>query len=906
MARLLRRRRRRPGPGQGALPADEAAGAGAAPSRSTSPPPSRRPTSTPSRPTPNRGSPATSTRSAGSAPTSAGTRPPWWCGPTRRSEGIGGHLSTYASSAALYEVGFNHFFRGKADGGFGDQVYFQGHASPGIYARAFVEGRLTEEQLDHFRQDASGAGLPSYPHPRTLPDFWEFPTVSMGLGPIAAIYQAHVNRYLHLRRLVDTSASRVWCFVGDGEMDEPESIGALGVAGREHLDNLIFVVNCNLQRLDGPVRGNGKIIQELEALFRGAGWNVIKVIWGSRWDALLAKDVDGVLLDRMNTTVDGEYQKLATESGAYIREHFFGPDPRLRKMVEDLSDDELVSLPRGGHDYRKLYAAYKLATEQRGAPTVILAKTIKGWTLGPEIEARNATHQIKKMTKAQLRALRDRLYLTDDIPDAALEGDPPYVRPAEGSDAMEYLRARGRVLDGPLPGPGGAPCAHRSAPTPRCSRSSPRGRANRRCPRRWCSPACCATSCATRPSGRSSRPSSRTRPAPSGSRRSSPRRRSTRPKARTTCRSTPTCRSTTPRARRARCSRRGSPRRARCRRSSPWRRPTPPGASPWCPCTSSIPCSDSSVWATCSGCSVTCAAAASWPAARRGGRRSWAKGSSTTTGSRPCSPRPTRPPWSTTPPSPTRWPSSWRRPSRRCSGPAPRDRFWYLTLYNETYPMPPLPTADADAVRKGIVDGLYRFSAAPEVGGTTRCGRRCASRARCGAWPSRRSRCWPSATAWPRTPGPSRLGRGLRTDALEVERWNRLHPDAPPRAALVTSALGKGPDPVVAITDYMRARAGPGVALRRTTLRLARHGRLRPLRRPRGLADALRGRRGPPRRRRAPAAGAERAGGARARGQGHRRSRACSRRRCRPSGCDRGHERGQHLLRAVGHRQAQA
>ncbi len=368
-----------------------------------------------------------------------------------RTEGIGGHLSTYASSAALYEVGFNHFFRGKADGGFGDQVFFQGHASPGIYARAYVEGRLTEKELDNYRHEVAGGGLPSYPHPRSLPDFWEFPTVSMGLGPINAIYQAHVNRYLNLRRLVDTSASRVWCFVGDGEMDEPESIGALGVAGREHLDNLIFVVNCNLQRLDGPVRGNGKIIQELEAVFRGAGWNVIKVIWGSRWDALLAKDVDGVLLDRMNTTVDGEYQKLAVESGAYIREHFFGPDPRLRKLVEDLSDDELRTLPRGGHDYRKLYAAYKLATEQKGSPTVILAKTIKGWTLGPEIEARNATHQIKKMTKAQVRALRDRLYMTDDIPDSALEGDPPYIRPAEGSDAMEYLRARGRVLDGPLP-----------------------------------------------------------------------------------------------------------------------------------------------------------------------------------------------------------------------------------------------------------------------------------------------------------------------------------------------------------------------------------------------------------------------------------------------------------------------
>ncbi len=282
-----------------------------------------------------------------------------------RTEGIGGHLSTYASSAALYEVGFNHFFRGKSDGGAGDQVFIQGHASPGIYARAFVEGRLTEEQLNNYRHEVGGNGLPSYPHPRAMPEFWEFPTVSMGLGPINAIYQAHVNRYLHQRHLVDTSASRVWCFVGDGEMDEPESIGALGVAGREHLDNLIFVVNCNLQRLDGPVRGNGKIIQELEAVYRGAGWNVIKVIWGSRWDALLAKDVDGVLMDRMNTTVDGEYQKLAVESGAYIREHFFGPDPRLRRMVEDLSDDDLVNLPRGGHDYRKLYAAYKLATEQQ-------------------------------------------------------------------------------------------------------------------------------------------------------------------------------------------------------------------------------------------------------------------------------------------------------------------------------------------------------------------------------------------------------------------------------------------------------------------------------------------------------------------------------------------------------------
>src|SRR5271169_3865155 len=369
-----------------------------------------------------------------------------------RTEGIGGHLSTYASSAALYEVGFNHFFRGKADGGFGDQVFFQGHASPGIYARAFVEGRLTEKELDNFRHEVGGDGLPSYPHPRSLPDFWEFPTVSMGLGPIAAIYQAHVNRYLNHRRLVDTSGSRVWCFVGDGEMDEPESVGALGVAGREHLDNLIFVVNCNLQRLDGPVRGNGKIIQELEAVFRGAGWNVIKVIWGSRWDELIARDIDGVLLDKMNTTVDGEFQKYAVESGAYIREHFFGPDPRLRRLVEHLSDEELQALPRGGHDYRKLYAAYKLATEQVGQPTVILAKTVKGWTLGPEIEARNATHQIKKMTKPQLLALRDRLYLQDEIPDNALDAEqPPYYRPPEGSAAHDYLMGRRKVLAGSLP-----------------------------------------------------------------------------------------------------------------------------------------------------------------------------------------------------------------------------------------------------------------------------------------------------------------------------------------------------------------------------------------------------------------------------------------------------------------------
>jgi pyruvate dehydrogenase E1 component len=369
-----------------------------------------------------------------------------------KHEGIGGHLASYASSASLVEVGFNHFFRGKDDGGSGDQIYFQGHASPGVYARAFIEGRLSEEQLDNFRQEIGGNGLSSYPHPRLMPDFWEFPTVSMGLGPINAIYQARFNRYLLNRRVADTSQSRVWAFLGDGETDEPESLGALSLAGREQLDNLIFVVNCNLQRLDGPVRGNGKIIQELETVFRGAGWNVIKVIWGSRWDELIAKDKDGVLLNKMNSTVDGEFQKYSVESGEYIRDHFFGPDPRLRKLVEHLSDDELRTLPRGGHDYRKLYAAYKAAVEHTGQPTVILAKTVKGWTLGPDVEGRNSTHQIKKLNRENMMLVRKTLHLEDLIPESAFDGDdPPYVRFPEGSMEHEYLMQRRRSLDGSVP-----------------------------------------------------------------------------------------------------------------------------------------------------------------------------------------------------------------------------------------------------------------------------------------------------------------------------------------------------------------------------------------------------------------------------------------------------------------------
>jgi pyruvate dehydrogenase E1 component len=365
---------------------------------------------------------------------------------------VGGHISSYASSASLYEVGFNHFFRGKDHPGGGDQIWFQGHASPGIYARAFLEGRLSEQQLDGFRQEVShpGGGLSSYPHPRLMPDFWEFPTVSMGLGPINAIYQARFNRYLHARGFKDTSDQHVWAFLGDGEMDEPESLGAIGLAAREELDNLTFVINCNLQRLDGPVRGNGKVIQELESFFRGAGWNVIKVIWGREWDALLAADRDGALVNLMNQTPDGDYQTYKAEDGAYVREHFFGRDPRTRKLVENMSDKEVWELSRGGHDYRKVYAAFKAAQEHKGQPTVILAKTIKGWTLGSHFEGRNSTHQMKKLTAEDLAAFRDRLYL--DIPDEALDKTlPPYFKPDPKSDEMQYMLERRAQLGGSVP-----------------------------------------------------------------------------------------------------------------------------------------------------------------------------------------------------------------------------------------------------------------------------------------------------------------------------------------------------------------------------------------------------------------------------------------------------------------------
>jgi pyruvate dehydrogenase E1 component len=366
----------------------------------------------------------------------------------RTSDGIGGHISTYASAATLYEVGFNHFFRGKEAEG-GDNIYFQGHASPGIYSRAFLEGRLSVEQLINFRRElASGGGLSSYPHPWLMPDFWEYPTVSMGLGPIMSIYHARFNRYLEDRGLKEPSQSKVWAFLGDGETDEPESLGAISLASREKLDNLIFVINCNLQRLDGPVRGNGQIIQELEAIFRGAGWNVIKVIWGSDWDPLLAADHEGILVQRMGEVVDGQYQKYAVEDGAYMREHFFGTDPRLLDMVKHLSDDELKKLRLGGHDPVKVYNAFKAAVETTGQPTVVLARTIKGYGLGEAGEGKNITHQQKKMNDSDLKIFRTRFGIPISDEEIA---EAPFYRPAEDSAELQYLRERRTALGGYVP-----------------------------------------------------------------------------------------------------------------------------------------------------------------------------------------------------------------------------------------------------------------------------------------------------------------------------------------------------------------------------------------------------------------------------------------------------------------------
>ncbi|MCA4902460.1 MAG: pyruvate dehydrogenase (acetyl-transferring), homodimeric type [Rhodocyclaceae bacterium] len=366
----------------------------------------------------------------------------------KQSSELGGHIASFASAATLYDVGFNHFFHAPSADHGGDLVFFQGHSSPGVYARAFLEGRITQDQLDNFRKEVEGKGVSSYPHPWLMPDFWQFPTVSMGLGPLQAIYQARFMKYLHDRGIADTANRKVFAFMGDGEMDEPESLGAISLAARERLDNLVFVINCNLQRLDGPVRGNGKIIQELEADFRGTGWNVIKVIWGSYWDQLLAKDKSGLLLKRMEECVDGEYQTFKSKDGAYVREHFFGKYPELREMVSTMSDEDIWRLNRGGHDPHKMYAAYKAATEHKGQPTVILAKTIKGYGMGESGEGQNITHQQKKMGTVSIRAFRDRFGIP--IPDDQLDEVPLY-KPAEDSAEMQYLRSRIAAMGGSVP-----------------------------------------------------------------------------------------------------------------------------------------------------------------------------------------------------------------------------------------------------------------------------------------------------------------------------------------------------------------------------------------------------------------------------------------------------------------------
>ncbi len=366
----------------------------------------------------------------------------------RRPGALGGHIASFASAATIYDVGFNHFFRGSDHPSGGDLMYVQGHSAPGFYARAFLEGRLNEQQLDNFRREVDGEGLSSYPHPWLMPDFWQFATVSMGLGPIQAIYQARFMKYLQNRGLIEKTDKKVYCFLGDGETDEPESLGAISLAGREKLDNLVFVINCNLQRLDGPVRGNGKIIQELEGVFRGAGWNVIKVIWGSYWDKLLAKDTDGLLRKRMEEAVDGDYQNYKSKDGAYVREHFFGKYPELKAMVANMSDEDIWRLNRGGHDPHKMYAAYAAANETEGQPTVILAKTVKGYGMGQSGQAANTTHQQKKMDTASIRQFRDKFRVP--ISDDQLES-VPYYKPADDSEELSYLKERREALGGPLP-----------------------------------------------------------------------------------------------------------------------------------------------------------------------------------------------------------------------------------------------------------------------------------------------------------------------------------------------------------------------------------------------------------------------------------------------------------------------
>ena len=420
----------------------------------------------------------------------------------KESSELGGHIASYQSAALLYEIGFNHFWHAPSEEHGGDLVYIQGHSSPGIYARAYLEGRLTEEQLEGFRQEVSRpGGIASYPHPWLMPDFWQFPTVSMGLGPIMAIYQARFMRYLTDRGITDTSKRKVWCFLGDGETDEPESLGAIGLAGREMLSNLVFVVNCNLQRLDGPVHGNGKIIQVLETIFRGAGWNVIKVIWGDRWDPLLEADEDGLLVRRMEEAVDGEYQTYKARSGAFVREKFFGKYPELAERVKDMSDEEIWALNRGGHDARKVYAAYAAAQGATGRPTVVLAKTIKGYGMGEAGEGQNITHQQKKMNEEALRAFRDRFEL--DISDEEVR-EVAFHKPPDDSPEIRYLQERRKALGGYLPQRGAASRCRSTCRRSTPSSPSSTGRASARFRRPWRSFASWQRSCVTRRSARES------------------------------------------------------------------------------------------------------------------------------------------------------------------------------------------------------------------------------------------------------------------------------------------------------------------------------------------------------------------------------------------------------------------
>ncbi len=431
----------------------------------------------------------------------------------KMQEGIGGHISTYASAATLYEVAFNHFLRARTEDGDRDVVYFQGHAAPGMYARAYLEGRIAKEKLQNFRRELKpGGGLSSYPHPWLMPDFWEFPTVSMGLGPIQAIYHARFIRYLENRGLKQAKSGNVWAFMGDGEMDEPESLGAITLASREKLDNLIFVINCNLQRLDGPVRGNGKIIQELEAIFRGAGWNVIKVIWGSDWDSLIENDRDGLLVKRMGEVTDGQFQKYFVESGAYFRQNFFGTDPRLLKMVEHFSDEQLSRMRLGGHDPLKVHAAYKAAVEHKGSPTVILAKTIKGYGLGEAGEGKNITHQQKKLNEDELRMFRSRFGIP--IPDEELH-DAPFYRPPDDSSGNPLYAGTPQATRRLYAGAQSAGHFRSSRFPNRTSKSSTKARKAAKFPPPWFSCACSPSCCAIRKLASWSCPSFRTKPAPS-------------------------------------------------------------------------------------------------------------------------------------------------------------------------------------------------------------------------------------------------------------------------------------------------------------------------------------------------------------------------------------------------------